>query len=144
MISTASRARRCLVGLERYHSQSTSDLALPPDLPLEPQEAVIGVYLNNPPTFGGALVIVESGLLVEDGGRWRRVPFRSMVRALFPEGKVDIRHLDLALSDGSVVRLRIEGGTGRFLDVFSFVRFFDRVLADRRAASGIDPNEGRP
>jgi hypothetical protein len=100
-------------------------------LETEPPGDLIGVYLNHPPTVSEAIVVSESGLLLETEGRWRQLSFSSVDRVATPTTKVLVRHLDLALKDGSVVRLPIEGGDEKVADAFEFLRFLDRVLADQ-------------
>jgi len=132
--SVSTRAHRCLRRLQRF-TRGTEVLSLarvPSELEkaLREGEAIVGAYQNTEPRGGELLVLTEEAVLVESSsGHFERIPFTSIARVETPESK-QLDSLQIDLTSGEARILRVLGGGGETRDVFAFLRFFDRVLAD--------------
>jgi hypothetical protein len=60
------------------------------------------------------------------------IPFHSISEAETPPTKVSVKKLTVLLQGGSAVELPFLGATERSFDAFEFLRFIDRVVADRK------------
>lgn len=92
---------------------------------------IVGVYINPPAEVPNAIVVTENGLLVVRSGARQWIKFselRSIQASGAENGDPEIL---LTLKSGIVVGIRVAGADDRFRDVFSFVRFLDRVIEDR-------------
>jgi hypothetical protein len=131
MPTVRSRVWRILRRLKSFQLDGNGGSLAREDLPAE--EAVLGVYLNEPPFLKKAIVVTAEALLVESEGGWAPIHYASIAQVVCPEVRPLPRELRLVLHDGSTVNLPVLGGTERASDVFEFVRFLDRILSDRQA-----------
>lgn len=128
MTTVRSRAHRTLRHLNRY--EPVDDHAAPGyPVVIEADEHLIGIYRNSVARGGVSVLITDMGLRFERLGAWCTVRYNDM-RRVAPWTK-DQRELCLELNDGSTVSVPITGGEGKLRDFLAFVRFVNRVLADR-------------
>lgn len=78
-----------------------------------------------------AIVVTSYSLLLENKGKWQKVSYASINKVLTPKTKIDIRGLQLVLNNGNEMWLPAQGGAEKTSDAFEFLRFINRVLADR-------------
>ena len=92
----------------------------------------IGVYENPNGVDPTHVVITDQalGCLGTDQERWIR--FDEIDSTHGPHNKDVHDAIAVVMKSGARTQLRIAGGVGRFKDVFSFVRFLDRVVEDQR------------
>jgi hypothetical protein len=93
---------------------------------------VIRVYKNPNPVQPEAILIAERGLLAIRPNTRQRIAFSELESIRGPSAVEDSSDISLKLRSGIIVSLRVAGKDSKFRDVFSFVRFLDRVLEDRR------------
>jgi hypothetical protein len=134
VLPVISRAKRILRPMSRFQFFDGQPSPVPTDLPLPETETPIGMYLNEPGSLEDAVVVTDLSLLLESKGTWVPIPYSSISKIATPTTKAGVQGLRLFLHDGSTVCLPIRGGTQRTSDAFEFLRFLDRVLADRKAA----------
>ena len=53
-----------------------------------------------------------------------------------PDAKAGEGTIQITGRDGQTSTIRVEGGEGKLRDVYSMVRFLDRVVAQKRGAAG--------
>ena len=125
------RAHRTLRGYARYHHcvDETDHCAQYAKRVTEP---LIGVYENPQEAGAPTIAITEDALYVLEAGDPERIAFDDITSTQAPPEKADASEIRVALVDGSFRVLRICGGEGQFRDLYDFLRFLDRVLADRR------------
>ena len=132
-ISVFSRAHRALRGLPRFRflqneTELTAyrqryDSALIGD--------PIGIYSNPVPTQPEAIVVAERGLVAIRGSDMQSIQFAELSGIQGPQTKADASRISLTLRSGIAVSLEIHGRDEKFQDVFSFLRFLDRVMEDQ-------------
>jgi hypothetical protein len=132
-ISVFSRAHRALRELPRFRFlQNETELAA---YRQEYDSVVIGepigIYSNPVPTQPETILVAERGLVTIRGGDMQSIPFAELGGIQGPHTKADASRISLTLRSGLVVNLEIHGRDGKFQDVFSFVRFLDRVMEDQ-------------
>jgi hypothetical protein len=94
-------------------------------------EDLVGYYRNPEPASLEAVVITERGLLTIRPGLHQWIEFSDIKSIVGPRADTGSSEISLVLLSGIVVRFAIEGREGKYRDVFSFVRFLDRVIEDR-------------
>jgi hypothetical protein len=129
-----SRVKRVLCGLSRFNLFASPAPLPPAKLSLAEGEEPLGIYYNEEFSISQAIVITSQSLHLESGGMWQRLPYSSIAKVVTPESKVDIRGLRLLSRDGIEVWLPVLGGTEKTSDAFEFLRFINRVIADRHPA----------
>jgi hypothetical protein len=127
MVSVSSWAHRALRGLSRYHHCRDEPEYCQRFASWAP-EAVVGVYENPPSAPPSTIVITEKGLYWPSAGGLECLEFASLRDVRGPDEKTGAVELELDLLDGSSRALRIEGGDGKYRDVYSVVRFLARVI----------------
>jgi hypothetical protein len=131
MTSVRSRVHRILRSMGNFY-MLPGDVPTPDDLPFQAGEIAIGAYLNNPPLLAGSIFVTDYSLIVPSPeGAWMRMPYDSIVKPLTPPEKLNVHDLCVLLRNGESACFPVTGGSGRCSDVFEFIRFLDRVLADR-------------
>lgn len=139
-ISVFSRAHRAFRDMPRFHfvlvepevaAQYTSLGNVDTSL-----GDAIGVYKNPDPVQPESIFVAERGLLVIRADTAQRIEFSDVASIRSPSAADDGADISLVLRSGIAVNLRVAGRDGRFRDVFSFVRFLDRVLEDRLSIPG--------
>lgn len=124
-MNIASRVHRTLEDLKWFTPGTESK----PFVLLD-DEKMLGKYgvrdENHQPEIG----ISDRGIHFQIYGKETFVPFEKIKRAEAAGEKTETTGVNLTLIDGSMIFLPIIGGEGRFRDAWSFVRFFDRVIAD--------------
>ena len=129
-----SRSHRTL-----SHLQSFRDVGLLTDqatkslqgIAFQGDEALIGVYENNPGKLDELIAVTTRGLRIHQAGDWRFYPFEVIdeVTVTSEAGKREADALALTLSGGQQVILPIRGGDERFRDVWEFSRFLARTIS---------------
>lgn len=135
-VSTFSRAHRAFRDTPRFRFARTNPEALRWVEELidfdRSMGDTIGVYNNPQPVQPAAIIVAAGGLIVlENNSRWS-VAFADIESIHSPSAADDNPDIVLALRSGAKEVLRVAGSVGRFRDVFSFVRFLDRVLEDEK------------
>jgi hypothetical protein len=135
-ISAFSRAHRAFRHTPRFHFvRSEPEIADRYRALISVDTAlgdVIGVYINPDSVQPEAIFVSERGLLATRSGSVQKIEFSQIESTRSPSAADDDNAvIALVLRSGIVVNLRVAGTEGRFRDVFSFVRFLDRVLEDR-------------
>ncbi len=134
-ISTFSRAHRAFRDTPRFHfvrnepeiaDQYKASIGIDASL-----GDAIGVYINPDSVQPEAIFVAERGLLAIRSGSVQKIEFSEIESTRSPSAADYNTDISLVLRSGNAVSLRVAGTDGRFRDVFSFVRFLDRVLEDR-------------
>lgn len=134
MVSVASWAHRALRGISRYH-HCRDDPEYCQRFASWAPEAIVGVYENPPTAQLSMIVITEKGLYFSSAGGRECLEFASLRDVRGPAEKAVAMEVNLELLDGSSRVICIEGGDGKYRDVYSVVRFLDRVIESRRKES---------
>ena len=94
-------------------------------------DPLIGVYENPSGTEPSVIAISEQALYWRASATVQRVDFSSLRAVHVPDSfeKTSLAELQLELRDGSRTTLHIDGGDGKFRDIYEFIRFFNRVIA---------------
>lgn len=133
-VSVFSRAHRTLRDAPRFTFASKSPEVAAPYIENESTAEVlgevVGVYINPPPEAPNAIVVTENGLLAVRSETKQWIKFSELRSIQAPGIDNGDSEILLTLKSGIVVSMRIAGTDGRFRDVFSFVRFLDRVIED--------------
>jgi hypothetical protein len=134
-ISVASRAHRAFRDTARFHFVRNEPFAANTYEELFAARAEmgepIGVYKNPDKVDPEAILICEWGLILIRSSSVQNISFSDIQSTRNPSATGDNADISIVLQSKIVVRLRVAGTDGRFRDVFSFVRFLDRVLEDR-------------
>ena len=132
-VSVKSRLHRSLLGVPGFSTEPEAVRARATEFSFAPQEELLGVYTNPEPADvpQQQLAITSRGLHWIRDGRVIQVCYRDIAAVNGPHSKSDSTGLTLTLTDGRTEALPIEGQHDAFRDVFPFLRFLDRVLADR-------------
>jgi hypothetical protein len=134
-ISVFSRAHRAFRDTPRFHF-----VGVEPEVAAQYRSLgkvgtslgdAIGVYRNPDAVQPESIFVAERGLLVIRSGTAQKVEFSDIASIHSPSAADDSADISLVLRSRIAVNLRVAGREGRFRDVFSFVRFLDRVLEDR-------------
>lgn len=130
-ISVASRAHRALRDLKRFRFAADVSTALAERV--HDRGALVGVYENPAGVDPKYIVITDQALgCIDADEQIRWISFDEIDSTHGPREKLVDDAITVVLKSGIRTQLRIAGKDGRFQDVLSFVRFFDRVMADRR------------
>jgi hypothetical protein len=133
-IPVRSRAIRALRDVARFHfAPDESGILARYRAALETSGSkgeTIGIYVNPVGTDPEAIVVTDTELVTVSSGVPLSIPYAEIQSVHGPVEKQ--RDLDIRadLRSGKVVTLRIAGADDRFRDVYSFVRFLDRVIED--------------
>jgi hypothetical protein len=129
-MNVQSRAHRILKQLSAYEdwTDATPDVAFR----LHDEENLIGVYHNSSKKSEENILITDRRLIFRDV----HLSFDEITSCDIPgtgsQEKQNADRVTVTLGKGRTVDLPITGGTERFRDAFSFLRFLDRVVADRK------------
>jgi hypothetical protein len=136
-IPIRSRAIRALRDVARFHfAPDESGILARYSAALEASGSkgeTVGIYVNPVGTDPEAIVVTDSELVMVSSGVATSVPYAEIQSVHGPAEKQRDLDIRASLRSGTVVTLRIAGADGRFRDVYSFVRFLDRVLEDMRS-----------
>jgi hypothetical protein len=131
VISVKSRAHRILKDLRSY-SSAVSDLeTFASRIGATSGRELLGVYLNPPSTTVQAVVISSDALHLITKDEVTTLPFAAIKGIEGPPEKADASAVNIQLKDGGSRLVPILGGHDRFRDVFPFMTFLDRVVADQ-------------
>lgn len=133
--SIQSRVHRCLRHLERLSRTQEGLGSLPASLHLrlEEGERSLAVY-RNPGDDPALVIITTSGIYLSNTGSLANIDYDDIESfELLEKDKENAATLRFFLVDGRWMDMPFAGRDGRFRDVFSFHRFFQRVLSDREA-----------
>ncbi|MDZ4259569.1 MAG: hypothetical protein U0974_09130 [Gemmatimonadales bacterium] len=136
-ISVASRALRSLGDVGRFRFVSDCDGRLEQIQILDTAQGhgtAIGLYENPPGVDPEHVVVTDQALGCVEANQERWLLFDEIASTHGPTDKVLDDVITVVMKSGIRTPLRIAGGDGRFKDVFSFVRFIDRVMADRSSS----------
>ncbi len=130
-VSVKSRVARTLRGLRRFIADPTVLDEYAGRLRTAAGD-VLGVYQNPDGVPVSRIVVTSRGLYLigEQGERF--LAFDDIANVAGPAQKVQAGDLELSLKSGESIDLPIRGGDQQFRDVFEFLRFLDRVIADLR------------
>jgi hypothetical protein len=95
-------------------------------------EDLIGVYENPPGITPRVVVITEEGMYMHGEEGVACLKFHDLLSIRGPDDKTGSGRIQVAERNGHSSTIRIEGGNGKFRDVYSMVRFLDRVVAQKR------------
>jgi hypothetical protein len=137
MLPVTSRVWRILRPISRFRYFNETDNPAPKNIPLQATEHPIGAYMNEPDSFKESVIVTDLSLILEHESTWVPIPYAAIDRPMTPEAKVNVRGLSVLLRNGATVQIRL-GGTPPFSDAFEFLRFLNRVLADRQGRQGDD------
>lgn len=131
-ISPSSRLHRAMRGVDRFQNRMDSaELeGIGVSALLDDGEQLLGVYRNRDP--GNFVAVTTRALIFPAGGVLTRIVYDDMTSSLIEDEKSNASGIRIELRGGKVARVTIDGGEGRFRDVFSFGRFVDRVIGDRK------------
>ena len=136
-ITVASRARRALRDMAQFRfCASASPIRGPDSEVLAYHGDLIGIYVNPPGVEPAFVVVTSQGMGCIGSKRQRWIMFDDVEGSHGPREKLVDDCITIVLKSGSHMKVRIAGGDGRFRDVYSFVRFIDRVVSDRKGAGG--------
>lgn len=132
-ITVASRAHRALRNLGRFKFGPDAHTIFPlVDHTLRGYGEVVGVYENPPGVDPAFVVVTDRALGCAGAGDQRWILFDDIATTHGPAEKLVDDAITIVLKSGTRTQIRIADGDGRFKDVFSFVRFIDRVIEDRK------------
>lgn len=136
MIPVSSRLHRTMKGIKRFEMEGVgavlSELSVTPAL-LE-GESILGVYRGKGRSKG--FIVTSDALILLDEGVPIRCEYEKMKSSMIVAGeKSDASIVQIKLKNDDVINVEVDGGEGRFRDVFSFGRFIGRVIEDRSSGS---------
>lgn len=128
-------AWRSLRRLPRYQPATDTnwlDSSVAPSFSLENEERVLGVY-TDPGSPHEPVIVTDLGLHfpVEQG--WDFVRYRAIASVAIPDDKAAAEHLTVRMKDGTIKKVPVRGGDGKFRDAFIFMHFLDRTARLSRA-----------
>jgi len=91
---------------------------------------VIGWYKNPEPVQPEAILVAERGLLSIGRGIDQCINFSDIRSVAGPGADTNSSNISIVLKSGIAVLLPIAGRDGKYRDVFSFIRFLNRVTED--------------
>lgn len=130
-IAVQSRLHRTMKGIAQFETaQSASTLAELGIAPiLNAGERVLGVYRGK--TTDKSFVVTDLALILFVDGSPASFCFDDMQSSqILVDDKKTAEVIEITLRNGDVVKLAVDGGDGRFRDVFSVGRFIARVIED--------------
>lgn len=132
LVSPRSRLHRAMKGIERLE-EKVDPMVLKRigvlNLLAEGDEC-LGIYWNK--LHSSFVVITMSALIFLWNGKLIRFGYDQMESSLINGERKEIAdEVEIRLKSGDVVKVTIDGGDGKFRDVFSFGRFIDRVISDQ-------------
>jgi hypothetical protein len=94
-------------------------------------QTVLGIYENVQGSLEDCVVVTDRSVLLHTGGKLEEIRYSDIASTTWtPECKQEACALRVTMRDGIVKLLPLRGRNGRFADVFEFVRFMNRVVAD--------------
>ena len=131
MTSVKSRAHRILRNLRSYSSSAKDLEAFASRIVPATGRELVGVYFNPPSAAVQAVLISSDALHLIADDEVTAVPFAAIQRIEGPPEKTHASAVSIQLKDGTSRIVPILGGDDRFRDVFPFMTFLDRVVADQ-------------
>lgn len=119
-----SKVHRVFKNIERFKTASPS---LVMKLSLEKDEEVLGIYENYLGIEFESIVITTLGLYLLGEKSVLSIKYSEIAGISSPQTKDDNKLL-ITLKNGNIATLQILGGNGQFRDIFSFLRFLNRVI----------------
>lgn len=124
---------RILKRMQTYRAIPEDSPAYFPSLAIPEGQRPLGVYENLPNAMADCVVITDRALCADRGGRLEEIRFDEMASVTWtPRDKRDANSLEICMHDGSVKYVPVRGRKDKFADVFEFVRFVSRSIADFR------------
>jgi hypothetical protein len=136
-----SRVHRILKRMSKYQTATDSYSQLRREgYAFREGEEILGVYENSD-AITDNIIVTTFGLLIFSNGDWKRIDYADMRKANAPTdhhtdksvAKRTAENIELQLRSGEVVEFIVTGGTDRTRDVWSFLRFMDRVIGDYKS-----------
>ena len=136
MISTSSRLHRTMKGVKRFEME-VSDSTLK-EFGISPLlsggEHVLGLYRGE--VLDTSFVVTDQAVILAMHGKPNRIIYDQMESSLIEvDEKSEANEINIKLKNGGVAKVVVDGGDGKFRDVFSFGRFIARVIEDRSQKS---------
>ena len=128
-MNVAIRAKRILSALPNYQ-EANDDKVCPPKSFIESLGVPVGRYRNSD-AKNDAVWIFENGVAWFDNDRQMTLRFEQVAEVTLPTGK-ESEGLMLRTEEGQKILLPVKGQRGRFFDSMEVLRFFDRVMQDRK------------
>src|SRR6266545_5059287 len=114
------RAYRILKPFYRYKQIDENDLLV---FQIGKDEGVIGVYENTPERLDNNVLITTRGLHIKNNQQVNFIPYDEIKSVEILQPKEIANILTLHLNSGRDVELLISGKSGRFHDVWEFMRY---------------------
>ena len=131
MTSVASWAHRALRGAACYHHCSDAPECCE-RYSQAVDEDVIGVYENPAGISPQTIVITEKGIYISNRESMTCLEYGNLQTIRGPDAKTGDGVIQITEHDGRSSIIRVEGRDGKYRDVYSMVRFLDRVAAQKR------------
>ena len=125
-----SRAKRILGGFASWEdaSQFSNQIRTMASQSLMPSEVLLGAYWNSWPERERGYFLTTKKLISIGGDCEIQVRWEDITHVgRGEEDKTKAETLIVSTKDGQTISISIEGGQGRFRDVFEFQRFLLRV-----------------
>ena len=136
--SIASRIHRTLKHLTSYRDileKSDSVLNYVDTIPLQEDDAIIGIYENFPGEPKESIALSNLGMYVFLNEKWEFIGYRHIDYTEVPSTKQDSEKIIIHMLSGQTMDILIRGAQDKFRDVFEFLHFLDRVVNDVRSQS---------
>lgn len=137
MVSVKSRAHRILKHLGAYSSSAKDLEKFAGRILPEVNRELLGVYFNPPSATVEAIVVSDAGLHLIEKEEVTTIPFVAIRKIKGPPEKMEASVLNIQLKDGRSQEVPILAGNERFKDVFEFMRFLARVVADQNETDDV-------
>jgi hypothetical protein len=134
MTTVKSRAHRILRSLTTYSTEPSKIHEFAEKAGIS-SDQLIGVYVNADARLQAMLISKDAVHLIKNRDEVYSIPYTLIERIDGPVEKVNSDEVTLHLKNGIAHVLPITARRGKFKDVFAFVTFFDRVMADSQSDS---------
>lgn len=138
MVSTQSRVNRTLKRLDQFETDisgaALEELRI--NNFLSDGDQLLGIYRNK--KGNNSFAITDQALIVFEEFSRQRFYFSEMESsAIAANEKSTADEINIKLKSGRLITVFVDGGDGRFRDVFECGRFFSRVIEDKYKALGL-------
>lgn len=127
-MNVAVKARKILGPMSSFKLLDTLPDSLAGKVDLANSGALIGIYENNANSSEDCVVITEKEIHVVSDESSCVVRFDDMSEVKTPDNKNKCDALEVSLKSGEIIMVPVRNGSGRFKDIFEFLRFIDRVI----------------
>ncbi len=139
-----SRVHRILRRMERYRAARPEDAdRLGLSAILEPEERLIGMYLNPPGTITDEVAVTTLRVFLHRPSlEPQHFKYRDIQDCSWGEEGKASRSVTVTLKDGCMIVVDVAGGEGKLRDSLEFLRFLDRAAEDIRLGRTINAIRG--